>query len=491
MSLDPKYLEHVADEIADKWEEFETEILEDIAKRIKVANYKATSTAQWKYWKLRELGLQSDYLSGELSRMLGVTKKDIHSIMSQAIDLSVQNDLNLMRDLKVLPNSYQITPYTSIVSRAAFNTFHEVKNWTGSMYSNTTKTFEHALDRAYLNVSSGLMTEKQAIEQAVDQLAREGILKSHTVNGRAERADVIVRRAVRTGTNITNGKVMDSILDDLDCDLVETSSHMGARPSHAEWQGKVFSRSGNNKKYPKFSTTGFGQIEGLMGINCRHSYYPFFEGLSTMSARQYSIHENNIAYELEQKQRRAENGKKHWERRKRIKDAAGVDTAKEHKKVIEWNQKISDSKRIFAVDEVNLIKSPGVGNITMDEGIKMKSHTHEVEIAQALVKEFGGDIHIYGEDNSQKGVFTPDYLWDSRLFELKGASSFNSFARGIRKALKQIKNNPGGIIIDIVSDKYSFGEKEFNEVLKRTNDKNMDIWLIVREKGVFSTFKIK
>lgn len=65
------------------------------------------------------------------------------------------------------------------------------------------------------------------------------------------------------------------------CDLVETSAHAGARPSHMLWQGKVFSRSGTSKKYPDFvSSTGYGTVTGLMGINCRHSFYPFFEGVS-------------------------------------------------------------------------------------------------------------------------------------------------------------------------------------------------------------------
>lgn len=67
----------------------------------------------------------------------------------------------------------------------------------------------------------------------------------------------------------------------MECDLVETSAHAGARPSHALWQGKIFSRSGTSKKYPDFvSSTGYGTITGLMGINCIHSFYPFYEGIS-------------------------------------------------------------------------------------------------------------------------------------------------------------------------------------------------------------------
>lgn len=65
------------------------------------------------------------------------------------------------------------------------------------------------------------------------------------------------------------------------CDLVETTAHPGARPEHAVWQGKVFSHSGKHEDYPDLiKSTGYGTGEGLCGWNCRHSFFPFFEGLS-------------------------------------------------------------------------------------------------------------------------------------------------------------------------------------------------------------------
>lgn len=70
-------------------------------------------------------------------------------------------------------------------------------------------------------------------------------------------------------------------MEEMECDLVETSAHAGARPSHALWQGQVFSRSGTSKKYPDFiSSTGYGTATGLKGINCRHDFHPFYEGIS-------------------------------------------------------------------------------------------------------------------------------------------------------------------------------------------------------------------
>lgn len=67
----------------------------------------------------------------------------------------------------------------------------------------------------------------------------------------------------------------------METDLVETYSHWGARLEHAAWQGRIYSRGGKSKKYPDFAVCRYGEVDGLCGANCRHTFYPFFEGIST------------------------------------------------------------------------------------------------------------------------------------------------------------------------------------------------------------------
>jgi hypothetical protein len=70
-------------------------------------------------------------------------------------------------------------------------------------------------------------------------------------------------------------------------DLVQTSAHFGARPEHEVWQGKAFSLSGrkviDGKAYPDFyQATGYGRIDGMQGVNCRHSWGPHYPGISQL-----------------------------------------------------------------------------------------------------------------------------------------------------------------------------------------------------------------
>jgi hypothetical protein len=89
-----------------------------------------------------------------------------------------------------------------------------------------------------------------------------------------ERVDVAASRAVRTGFNQAVSKISDANAEKLHAEYFEVSAHLTARLSHAVWQGKVYSRK------QLVEVCGLGTGPGLLGWNCRHSYYPFIPGIS-------------------------------------------------------------------------------------------------------------------------------------------------------------------------------------------------------------------
>ena len=80
-----------------------------------------------------------------------------------------------------------------------------------------------------------------------------------------------------TSVNQTCGQLQEIRANELGWDLMELTAHSGARPSHAEWQGKVVSRSGK-KGYLSLKDIGYGDATGFKGINCRHDWYPYYKG---------------------------------------------------------------------------------------------------------------------------------------------------------------------------------------------------------------------
>jgi hypothetical protein len=163
-----------------------------------------------------------------------------------------------------------------------------------------------------------------------------------------------MRRTVLTGVAQTTGQLQVNRAQEMGVDLVQTSAHAGSRPTHAVWQGRIFSRSGSSSKYPPFvESTGYGKVDGLCGINCRHSFYPFFEGYSDnaytakdrkeLADKTVKLNGDEVSqYEASQRQRQIEREIRNWKRQSSALEAAGKDNSYESGKVNEWQKSMRD-----------------------------------------------------------------------------------------------------------------------------------------------------
>ena len=89
----------------------------------------------------------------------------------------------------------------------------------------------------------------------------------------------MIRTNVLTGVNQVAREQALTQAEVLETNLVEVSAHIGARPDHAQWQGKVYQLEGASKKYPNLAeSTRLGEPDGLLGINCRHFFRPYLDG---------------------------------------------------------------------------------------------------------------------------------------------------------------------------------------------------------------------
>lgn len=127
--------------------------------------------------------------------------------------------------------------------------------------------------------------------------------------------------------------------------------------------------------------------------------------------------------------------------------------------------------------------TPGRGSITYDEGYNRTRHAAEIKTAQWLHDTLGGDIVLLQETG---GLFekTPDFLWRNKGWELKSTTTEKSADSALRSALKQIQDNPGGVILN-----YNDNDVELDAVLDtvkrrliRQEQCNADILIIHRNE---------
>ena len=99
------------------------------------------------------------------------------------------------------------------------------------------------------------------------------------------------------------------------------------------------------------------------------------------------------------------------------------------------------------LEEYQRNAKPGAGTLTYGEGYRISHHAEEIKTAQWLHENLGGDIVLLAEDG---GLYekTPDFLWRGKGRELKTTTTEKSADSALRNALKQILENPGGVILD-------------------------------------------
>lgn len=346
--LKPKYLQQLPDNMVELYSQAEMDILADMARRISTYDY-FIPAAQWQYKKLIEMGNYHSHVMQTLSALTGKTRQEIEALMQEAGQKALHFDDSIYRKAGLDPPPLSASPaLQSVLASGVEKTNGLFQNLTRTTANTSGKQFEQALDQAYMQITSGAFDHNTAIRNAIKNLAEKGIASVEYPTGRVEYIETAVRRATLTGVNQTALRLQDARAEEMGSDLVETTAHAGARPSHADWQGKVFSRSGAHRKYPDFvKSTGYGTGPGLGGWNCRHSYFPYFEGLSDSAYSKTDLAEMNAKtiayngdklteYEASQKQRHIERQLRRWKREYVGMEAAGQPTEEAAAKVAHW-----------------------------------------------------------------------------------------------------------------------------------------------------------
>lgn len=304
MALTPEELSSIPGSFETLYQDLEDFIINDFARRIARAG-SITDSARLEIIRAKEIGISLKRIEEETTRILGLSKEKVERIFKDISMYSIEKD-NIIYSKAGL-STIKIKGHKNlenIIEAAIKQTNNELFNLTRSMgfaqkvngkvvYKPIAKYYQDAMDLATMQIKSGVSDYNTAIRQAIVKISNSGIRYVNYESGWTNRLDVAVRRAVLTGANQMTQKLTLQGMSDLGADFVETTAHVGARPSHAVWQGKVFSYSGNSKEYPSFiESTGYGTGPGLGGWNCRHSFFPFFPGISTPAYSEEKL--NNI-----------------------------------------------------------------------------------------------------------------------------------------------------------------------------------------------------
>lgn len=188
-----------------------------------------------------------------------------------------------------------------------------------SVYRESQKSRQDVLDvmgKSSAKFVMGHMSLQEATRKTIRELARKGIPAFTDKLGREWSPEAYIMMDMRSTLANTARAAQDMRCDQYGIKLIEVSSHMGARPLCAPYQGRIFSRDGSKGitmdgaggkiYYTPLSETSYGQPAGLFGINCGHVQYPFAPGINFQRYFPYPKEENDRRYQQLQRQRAME-----------------------------------------------------------------------------------------------------------------------------------------------------------------------------------------
>lgn len=241
--LPPSYLDQMPDAFVQLWQQVEDEILQDVARRIGKMDT-VTATANWQLWRYQQTEALREDVIKLLAKYSGKSEATIRRLLLQAATEAMEREDAIYYHYDLEPTPFEESPaLNNLLDAGARQTCGTWQDLTATTANTVTGAFERTLDAAWLKVSTGAFDYKTAVKQAVDSLA-DGMPMVTYPSGHTDSLEVAARRCVLTGVNQTCAKLQLERMRQMDVRYVQVTAHGGARPSHAEWQGKIYALNG-------------------------------------------------------------------------------------------------------------------------------------------------------------------------------------------------------------------------------------------------------
>lgn len=290
-----------------------TRLIEAIMLRLERGDeYLLTAKDKWMIEVLQEAGYLLEDIQKEIAERTNQQQAEIMAAMEDACVRAIAYDDAIYKVAGLSPTPFLQSPHLIRLAQRNYEaTMGEWRNFTRTTAEASQRLFINAVDKAYTLTASGAISYTQAVKEAVNEIAEHGVEVVYP-SGHKDTIETATARAVRTGIAQSATQICLARMEEMNWDIILVSSHLGARigdggenhTNHSWWQGKFYSKSGNDSRFLPFSVCGFGEVQGLDGPNCRHSIGPG-DGKNN-PFEQYDSEENRKAYELSQRQRTLE-----------------------------------------------------------------------------------------------------------------------------------------------------------------------------------------
>ena len=468
--------------------ELEMRIMADIVRSIRVNGF-STAKADWQIQRMIQLGESEENIKQWIREALEATDEEIDHIFSDTVYEQYYGYQRAYGEVgrKQIPFAENLE-LQALLESVKVQTKAEFRNLTNSLgfvirnpgtgkiyYHPLMQFYRETLDGAVMDIVSGAVSYDAAVGRAINAMTDSGLRTVYYDSGHSNRVEVAARRAVMTGFRQVQGKINEQVARDLGTDVYEVTYHVGARPEHQVWQGKVYT-------YEQLqSVCGLGSVTGLHGANCYHDYHPFIPGVSVRNYTDEELDEmmeeentpkeyqgkEYTAYQALQKQRQMERGmrKTRQDIKLLLEGDADEDSVilKKARYQGEMQKYKAFSRAMKLPEQMPRVYQDGLGRITSG-GIHIKLSDTTDKWARAAREELKTDEkYLLRRKNETAIVYNADGKY---LFTKRGNEKSISFTRADKEKMKNgivSHNHPSGGSFSI-SDWKVFKNAELQEL---------------------------
>lgn len=365
---------NLAAPIVSTYSEIEETILCHIAEQL-AANPDTliNATSEWRIKMLAEMGRVNKDTARIIASRVGKIPAEVQKVVQSSID-RVLSEYGLKMngkieesmaaalknyDLQAVKDKYnQVNTVMQYKAKQAYvNGINSVADKLLRKKQKALENSQEYLDILNKNAMATVMGEKsrtEAIRETIAEMSKKGIPAFVDKTGREWSPEAYVDMDIRNTAKNAALAAEFASLDELGQDIILVSSHSGARPLCAPYQGKLYSRSGKsgtitdakgkNYTYTPLSETSFGEAAGLFGINCGHRMRGVSDGTFISREKEFDGEETSEEYKKVQRQRAMEREVRKKKTEANMYEAAGdKDAARDLRRLaIDEDRKLRD-----------------------------------------------------------------------------------------------------------------------------------------------------
>ena len=336
--LSDEVIDKVVERLVQRYENANTAILKKIGETIKKIGTLKPSDAL-RLQSILKYGGSYEKIAQELSKLTGITIKDIYAIFEQVSkeNLEFAKEFYKYRNKDFIPykDNFALQQQVESISRVAVDEFisntsmlgYGMQDANGNIiYRGIRETYNQLIDEAIMSIASGKETFQESMYRQLKTLGSGGLKviypstyvdKNGVVKHHVRRLDSVLRTSIKEGVRELHNANQEIIGEEIDADGIEISVHSNPAIDHEEVQGRQFSKeeyakldNGEEAKDYKGNTytldhdgkNGYRQISTL---NCYHVIFSIVLGVSkplySDKELKQIIDDNNKGFEFEDK----------------------------------------------------------------------------------------------------------------------------------------------------------------------------------------------